>query len=63
LSFLDRLNKKVILIRNSNDKFCSPKIKQAVSKMPDVRFYELPGEHDDYYTNPRPYIALIPKDL
>lgn len=64
LHFLDLVeNKKVILIRNEEDYFCSPEIAKAVEKYPNVRYVELPGDHDDFMTNPGPYIDLIRKEL
>lgn len=64
LHFLDLLeNKKVILIRNEEDYFCSPEIKDALKKYPSVRYVELPGGHDDFMTNPTPYIDLLLEDL
>ncbi len=64
LHFLDLLeNKKVILVRNEEDFFCSPEIKEAVKKYRNVRYVQLPGGHDDFMTNPGPYIDLILKEL
>ncbi len=64
LHFLDLVeNKKVILIRNEEDYFCSPEIKEAIKKYLNVRYIELPGGHDDFMTNPGPYIDLILKEL
>jgi hypothetical protein len=64
LSFLDELkDKNVLIIRNQQDKICSADIKVALTAYPDFYYWELPGEHDDYYTNPKPYIDLLPKTL
>lgn len=64
LDFLEHLeDKKVVLVRNENDYFCSPGIESAVKKYPNVRYIQLPGAHDDYYTNPKPYIDLLLKEL
>lgn len=67
---LDRLNKlagrpdrKIIIVRNQDDTFSSPKIKELIEDWPDVRFVSLPGVHDDYVTNPKPYIDLIRQAL
>ena len=56
-------NKKVVLIRNQEDFLCSPEIEQAVKDYKNVRYLELPGGHDDFMTNPQPYIDLILKEL
>jgi hypothetical protein len=64
LDFLNELkDKKVLIIRNEQDFICSPGIHIALSAYPHVFFRTTPGEHDDYYTNPQPYIDLIPKTL
>jgi hypothetical protein len=64
LHFLDLLeNKKVILIRNDEDYFCSPQIKDAVKKYTNIKYMPMPGNHDDFMTNPQPYIDLMLKEL
>jgi hypothetical protein len=51
--------RQVIVIRNQLDDFCSPKIREVVARYNNVDLRNLPGVHDDYYTNPAPYIALL----
>lgn len=64
LHFLDRLNnKKIIVVRNKEDYYCSPEIETILQKYPSLHYVELPGPHDDYYTNPKPYVDLILKEL
>lgn len=64
LDFLDNLKKqRVLLVRNKEDAFCSPDIKEVVKSYKNVKYAELPDGHDDYYTNPKPYIDLILKNL
>lgn len=64
LDFLNELKDKgVLVIRNQQDYICSPSIHVALAGYPHVYYRNLPGEHDDYYTNPQPYIDLIPKSL
>ncbi len=64
LHFLDLLDgKNVILVRNEEDYFCSPEIKEVIKKYPNVHYEELPGGHDDFMTNPTPYIDLLLKEL
>jgi len=64
LGFLDELaGKNVLIIRNRQDQLCSADIKVALEAYPDFYYYELPGQHDDYYTNPQPYIDLLPITL
>jgi hypothetical protein len=64
LDFLIPLkSKQVILIRNKEDTFCSPDIQVALSSFPNVRYAVVPGGHDDYMTNPQPYIDLLYKAI
>lgn len=64
LDFLAGLKEKqVIVVRNQQDYFCSPDIQVALASYPNVRYAVLPGGHDDYYTNPKPYIDLLYKAI
>ncbi|MDB5182703.1 MAG: hypothetical protein JWO47_487 [Candidatus Saccharibacteria bacterium] len=57
----DRLpNKKIIIIRNKNDAWCSPDLMDIPHKNP-ITFFELPGEHDDCWIHPEPYIKILQK--
>jgi hypothetical protein len=51
-----------IIIRNQEDPFSSPDLKKSI-KGGDLKFIDLPGVHDDYVTNPKPYIDLILKEI
>jgi hypothetical protein len=64
LVFLQALGeKKVVVIRNDQDEFCSPDIQVALAGYKNISYLALPGIHDDYYYNPQPYIDLLPKEL
>lgn len=63
LNFLDHGDRKVILVRNRDDRYTTPDIKVIAKKYPNVEFVELPGLHEDYYENPKPYIKLIRRSL
>lgn len=64
LDFLGPLkSKQVVLVRNKDDAFCSPDIQVALSGFPNVRYAVVPGGHDDYMTNPQPYIDLLYKAI
>jgi len=64
LDFLEQqADKQIIVVRNLDDEFCSPQIKQAVSAYKNVKYVEIPGYHSNYYTNPKPYIDLLLKEL
>jgi hypothetical protein len=54
--------RKTIIVRNRDDPFTSPELKYKL-KGTHVKFIELPGVHDDYCTNPQPYIDLLLKEL
>jgi hypothetical protein len=57
---LDRLkNKEVVLIRNEDDAWCTPDLKNIPFKNKSVEFYALPGEHDDCWVNPQPYAKIL----
>lgn len=60
VDFLNALgDKKAMVIRNQNDTFCSPEIQVALTAYTNVLYLTLPGTHDDYLTNPKPYIDLL----
>lgn len=64
LDFLGRLDyKRIVLIRNKNDEFCSPAISDQLKSYKNIKYIELPGHHEDYYVNPSPYIDLLLKEL
>lgn len=64
LTFLEKLKaKNVGIIHNQQDYLCSPDIEIPIVNYPNVKFIRFPGGHDDYYTNPQPYIDLLPKTL
>jgi hypothetical protein len=47
----------IVVIRNSNDPWCTPALTESV---PEVKsMYELPGEHDDCWLSPQPYVDLL----
>lgn len=51
--------RQVIIIRNSEDTYSAPDLEKALRGHKNIRFVSLPGVHDDYPTNPEPYIALL----
>lgn len=64
LKILDKLSyKKMILIRNKNDEFCSPEIETILSRYKNAKYKEVEGYHSDYYINPKPYIDLVLREL
>ena len=55
--------RKVLVVRNKVDAFLTPDIRNQLQDYENVKYIELPGEHDDYYTNPQPYVDLLLKAL
>lgn len=55
--------RNIILIRNHNDLFATPDLKDVANKYPHVKYFELPGYHEDIYDNPAPYVNLLRKEL
>ncbi len=56
--FLKALGQRhTLLIRNDNDAWCTPTIDDIpVTQLQVVR---LPGQHDDCWHNPEPYVRLL----
>jgi len=52
-----------ILVRNRDDSFCTPDIESIPFGNKKIGYHELPGEHDDLWANPGPYVKLIAKHL
>lgn len=53
-SFVSGVN--CTIIRNENDSWCTPAL---ASRYPNGHIYTLPGEHDDCWSNPGPYLEII----
>lgn len=49
----------IVIIRNQNDSWCSPNIGDYLDKSKKYSFHSLPGEHDDCWYNPTPYVQII----
>ncbi len=58
-----RKGQEIILIRNSGDTFCHPKIVKIFEKANSYRYIEMPGPHDDCWKSPNAYIDLLKKEL
>jgi hypothetical protein len=52
--------KRVTLVRNKEDTFCTPDIKSLPFAHPP-KFIELPDQHDDIWLHPERYTAIIKK--
>lgn len=56
-SFSDKEN--FVIVRNSNDQFLSAKEATTLSAQLNARLVELPGDHEDVWINPSPYVNLL----
>jgi hypothetical protein len=50
--------RNVTVVRNHDDSFCTPDLK-SLPFTHKARFVELPGQHDDLWVHPTPYINLL----
>ncbi|MEX1995589.1 MAG: hypothetical protein WD887_02325 [Candidatus Saccharimonadales bacterium] len=54
---------KIIIIRSSQDSFCSPDVRLLADECENVSFREVEGLHEDCWHNPGLYVDLIIKEL
>jgi len=47
-----------IIIRNQHDAYCSPEVFDIAFNGPRT-FITFPGQHDDCWDNPKPYVDLL----
>jgi len=52
-----------ILIRNQNDPWLTPNFRDLKRFNKNLRLVELPGDHDDVWLHPEPYIDLIESEV
>jgi hypothetical protein len=51
-------NRRLVLVRNHDDVYCTPELGSLpFKKAPEI--VELPGQHDDCWDNPAPYIRIL----
>jgi hypothetical protein len=50
---------KTILVRNQNDPWLTPNFRDLQRFNKQLKLIELPGDHDDIWLHPEPYINLI----
>ena len=55
--------RKILLVRNAVDPFTYPDLQNILPITAGYDFVELPGGHDDCWSNPKPYIDLLLKEL
>lgn len=47
-----------VAIRNQYDVFCTPELSELPFEE-KIHFIELPGQHDDLWINPKPYVDVV----
>lgn len=58
---ITKTGQKIILIRNSNDRFSSPKACQQIARQNGYQLIEVAGLHDDCWINPEKYVEIVSK--
>jgi hypothetical protein len=51
--------RRVVLVRNDQDVFLHPQSALELAKKQGWDYHQLPGQHDDLWENPEPYVKLI----
>jgi len=51
--------RSVVLIRNQNDDWLTSNLKDLAAINPAMKIVHIPGDHDDCWFNPKPYIKAI----
>lgn len=54
-------HERTILVRNKRDPWLTPNLDDIQKKHPKLKIVHLPGDHDDCWLHPRPYIELLEK--
>lgn len=57
------IHKKILIVRNNSDCFCTPDIAQITQSHKNIEVAALPGLHEDCWFNPKPYVDLLLKHL
>jgi len=50
---------RALLVRNNDDAWLTPELGKLQKINPHLIIKHLPGEHDDWYFNPQPYVDLL----
>ncbi len=58
-NILGHVAPKVVIIRNDNDHFLHPEEMHKIATLNNWFIKLLPGQHDDIWTNPSPYVKLV----
>jgi len=52
-------DRQATLVRNEHDAWLTPDLGELKRTHPQLRVVTLPGEHDDWFFNPKPYAELL----
>ena len=55
--------RRVILVRNAADTYLEPNAARQLAKREGWQIKNMPGEHDDIWANPLPYVALVERKI
>jgi hypothetical protein len=55
-------SRKVIVIRNDDDPFSAPQLRREINQR-GIKYVTMPGVHDHFVMNPKPYIDLLLKEI
>ncbi len=53
----------VLLLRNDDDTYMHNAQSQKLSKEKGWKYLQIPGQHDDLWANPKPYVEIIKQHL
>jgi len=54
-------NHTALIIRNTEDDWLTPEVHALKDQNPDLQVVHIPGDHDDLWLNPQPYIDALRK--
>jgi hypothetical protein len=52
-------NHTAVIVRNSDDDWLTPDVEKLTHDHPGVQVVHIPGDHDDLWLNPRPYVEAL----
>ncbi|HSH55994.1 MAG TPA: hypothetical protein VK983_04170 [Candidatus Limnocylindrales bacterium] len=53
----------VVIIRNDQDAWCTPHIQEQLHPGKTFHMHRMPGQHDDCWANPEPYVQVIQSEV
>lgn len=52
-------DRPVVIIRNGNDDWLSPAVHELAASNTNLSIVDIPGDHDDCWIHPEPYVAAL----